>query len=349
MKPIKEFLFDPNPEIGGAVIPIVGMPGSGKTIGLTQIAIKNIEKNNYVLWRGTKQAQWDNLLANDIDIVLWNHESIENFDSFITTEETGEKARTVDLEKKGVTINSWKDPKNLIKRINKNVVNVVNIGGLNTIKKSDLFFFRKKWVELMKALIQRRSGSVIAFLFDEMGDVAPCQGQLRKPFHKLIAVDMPSLLAQMRKKRIFLYAAGHSTHDMHFYLWKIKSNSLLYMSGSVIKKQITPQVDQSIISKLNRGDFVMPPADKGHFNLPREANDLDWIPNNYYNELNLDWTSNCENYLDAEEDEEQMTEMDIKKKLAKQLYNDDNLDLSYRDIGDLLDISKDTVGNVINN
>lgn len=347
MKPISEFLFNPDPQIGGAVIPIVGMPGCGKSIGLTQIGIKNIESNNYVLWRGTKQAQWVHFLANDIDVVIWNHESVKDFESFITSKSVNENPKDIDLEEKGVTIKSFSDEKDLLKRIKKGCINVVNIAGLGTGNKADLYFFRKKWLDLFDELVKRKSGSIISFLFDEIGDVVPSQQQLKKPFYSLVAEQLPPKLSQMRKNRVFLYAAAHSTHDIHYFLWKIKSNSIIYMSNSVVKKKVTPDVDQSIVSRLDRGEFVLPPADKGHFELPHMAESLDWIPKEYYHTLRLDWTSDCEDFLgiNEEEEEEQLSEMDVKKKLAASMYRNEDFDFNYKEIASLLGIGKSTVGN----
>lgn len=305
MNPISDFLFDPQPDIGGAIVPIVGMPGSGKTIGLTQIGLKNLEKNNTVLWRGTKQCQWVNFLANDTNVVIWNHEEIQNFEAFITAPDGNKEPNGVDLEQHGVELRTWSEPKDILSNVEPDAVNVINVPGLENNEKKDLYYFRKIWIDIFDALIDRRSGDMICFLFDEIGDVIPSQQQLRKPYYKLVAEFLPPKLSQMRKKRVLLYGAAHATHDTHYFFWKIKSNSLLYMSNAVVQKQITPSVDQADVNALGRGEFIFPPKrEPVNFALPYLADNLDWIPSRDSALLAADWSADIPNLLSEDEKDE---------------------------------------------
>jgi len=302
MNPIQDFLFDPDPSIGGGIIPLLGMPGSGKTVALTQLALKGIKNDNYVLWRGTKQAQWKHLLANDVPVVLWNHETISDIEGYITSETVKDEIETIDLEDKNVEIRSWSQPEDVIEHMQMGKANVVNIPGLAG-SRSDRYFFMKTWIDFITALSHRRSGRMIVFPFDEIGDVVPSQQQLKKPFYSLVAERLPPQLAQLRKKRVLLYGAAHSTHDVHYMLWKIKSNSILYMSNSVVKRSVTPSIDQEEVTGLDRGEFVFA-GSQGSFGLPRMPESLSWVPEKPERLFNVDWTADIPDLLSDDDDED---------------------------------------------
>jgi len=354
LNPLKDFLFDPDPEIGGGIVPMLGMPGSGKTVGLTQIALAGLNRDDYVMWRGTKQAQWKHVLANDVEVVLWNHSSINEVDAFISSEKSGEQETSVDLSQHGVEMRSWENADEVVQGLVEGKLNVVNIPGL-TGDKSDMYFFRKKWVDIFTALTERRSGRMIVFPFDEIGDVVPSSSQLRSPFYSLIAEDLPPKLAQLRKKRVMLYGAAHSHHDIHHFLSKVKANTILYMSNSIVNNQVTPSVDQGTVSGLDRGEFVFPPRTKpANFDLPAMPESLDWIPSNSERMLNLDWSYDAPDLLDSDETDDGGDGGDgrtgdmSKAEAAKILYNysNDNADmpsLTMEECGEVYDVSQSAV------
>lgn len=324
---------------------MLGMPGSGKTVGLTQIALTGLKRGDYVMWRGTEQAQWKHVLANDVEVVLWNHDSIEEMEAFITSEDTDGDAAQVDLTSHGVEVRSWSEADEVVENLVDGKLNVVNIPGL-TGDKSDMYFFRKKWVDVFTALTERRSGRMIVFPFDEVGDVVPSSSQLRSPFYSLIAEDLPPKLAQLRKKRVMLYAAAHSHHDIHHFLSKVKANSILYMSNSIVNHQVTPSVDQNIVSNLDRGEFVFPPRTKpASFELPVMPESLDWIPSNSEKILNLAWSYEAPDLLGSEQDDSDGRTGDMSKaEAAKILYkhsanNPDVPSLTYEECGNVYGVT----------
>jgi len=350
MRPIREYLFEPDPSIGGAIVPLVGMPGCGKTVALTQIGLRAFNSDHVVLWRGTKQAQWANFLANDVPVTVWNHEGIEDFEAFVTAKNPGEPSDSVDLEEKGVEFESWESAEELVAGLKQDRVNIVNVPGLQgDTGQTDyhLYFFRMMWHDIVEALIDRQWLRFVTFIGDEWGDVMPCQQQLRKPFYSVVAEMFPPKLSQLRKQNCFLYGAGHSTHDLHYFFWKIKSNSIIYMSGANVKDDVSPEIKQSIVSRLGRGEFVMPPKDKEHFELSYETEDLGWVPEDNYRRLRLDWTSDAPDRL-GEEEEGQRSEMDIRKEVARSLYESDSVELSQQEIADGLDVSQQLVSKVVN-
>ena len=341
MNPIKDFLFEPDPKVGGAVMPLIGKPGSGKSIALTQIGLNALEQNHTVLWRGTQQAQWMNFLANNEKVVIWNHSSIKSFESFITTKKISGNPEHVDLEEHDVEIKEWEDPEELVNNLQDHVVNVVNIPGVNEEGnvnfKNSIFFFRKMWIDICRQLINR-TGGMITFLFDEIGDFAPCQQQVRGENFPLIAEELPNILAQMRKKYIWFYGAGHGTHDMHYNIWKIKNNGIIYMARSNVKRNITPQVDQGKVNGLGRGEFILD-GDKGRFALPYEPKHLDWMPSNDMQNLELKWKSEVPNLIDNKSVKE------IRNEYIKKFY--ENTGLNQSDIAEVLDISQSRVSRIV--
>jgi len=300
LRPIEDYIFNPDRSIGGAIIPLVGPPGVGKTVGLSQIAMQHFKNNHKVLSRGTKQAQWVWYLANGYPITIWNNENIENFEAFISADQDNEEEK-VDLEEEAdVRINEWKTPAELVSRLHSNRINIINVPGLegdtaNT--KYHLYYFRKIFIDLLQALIERKDLSFHTFIADEIGDLLPSQNELRDPFYSLVAEDMPKRLAQLRKQNCFMFGAGHSTHDMNYLFWKVKSNSIVYMSNANVKKSITPEIDQSYVSRMDRGEFAMPPKDKDHFKMPKQPETLDFVPESETRELRLDWESDAPDLL----------------------------------------------------
>ena len=341
MRPLKEYLFDPDPSIGGAVIPLVGMPGAGKTVAITQISMKTYNSDHVVMWRGTKQGQWLNLVANDLPVTIWNHEGIEDFKAVITGGKPGEPAEEVNLEEKDVHIKTWETADELINRLDSDRVNVINVPGLQgDTGQTDyhLYFFRHMWLNIIDALIERDWLQFVTLIMDEMGDIVPSQQQLRKPFYSLVAEMLPPKLSQLRKQNCFLYGAAHSTHDIHYFFWKIKANSIIYMSGANVKTDISPEVKQSVVSRLDRGDFVMPPKDKDHFKLPYVAEDLDWVPESNRRKFRLRWNSNAPDWLGEDGKEEQEISVEevksaFRRTVIKELYFD--REYSIRDLADL--------------
>lgn len=308
MNPIEEYLFNPDPKIGGATVPLVGPPGSGKTIALTQIGLRNLKEFDHtIIWRGTKQAQWAHFLANNVQVTLWNHESVEDFEAFITANQNNTKTKINLEEKQNLQIKTWKDTDELIENLDNQTVNVINLPGLQGDTQDTehhLYFLRKTWIDIFDSIIDRQNLQFLTMLLDEAGDLFPCQQQLRKPYYKLIVEWLPPKLSQLRKQNCFFYPAAHSTHDMHYFLWKVKSNSIIYKSNALVKNDITPGIDQSFVSNMERGEFAMPYKSKDHFELPNEKESLGWIPEELGRELRLDWVSNPPNLLEKEEGKE---------------------------------------------
>lgn len=357
MKPIKEYLKEPNPEIGGALVPILGPPGSVKSIGLTQIGIRNIrEFDHRVVWRGTEQAQWVNFLANDIPVTVWNHDSITDLEAYISGDKQESKVN-VDLENKDVRVREWSDAEELVSNLSWGRVNVVNVPGLRADSydlKERKYFFINTWLQVIQSLVERTNLSFVTLLMDEAGDIFPAQSELKKPYYHLVANKLPHNLSQLRKQNCFMYLSAHSYHDLYHSLYKVKANSIIYTAGALVNQKITPQVDQSFVSNMERGKFVMPPKSDDRFKRPKEGKtDLEWVPDSDTRKFRVNWTVDLDDYIETEEDEEEerrserQIEIEVKKMLADNLYNDSDLNLSQQNIAGLLDMSSGTVNKAV--
>jgi len=304
VNPEKDFLYTDKPSFGGALVPLVGPPGSGKTNALVQIGITRFNADHKVVWRGTSKCQWASFLANDVPVKLWVDDSVEDLQTFVSHQDNVEQ---VDIsDRTDVEVERFEDAEKLGEKFTTKKINVVIIPGMDkpNTEKYEKYYFRKKWNEVLGSLIERRNvAQFVSVLMDEVGDLWPSQQQLRKPFYSLVAEDLPPLLSQLRKQNVFLYPAGHSTHDMHYYIWKIKANSIIYMSMSVVKGQLHPTLNnkQDEINTMDRGGYAMPPNNFNNFKLAYEAEDLDLVNNGY---IRNKWTMNIPNLLQDEDDSE---------------------------------------------
>jgi len=320
VNPEQDFLYKDKPKFGGALVPLVGPPGSGKTNALIQIGLTRFNAGHKVVWRGTSKCQWASFLANDVPVKLWIDDNIQDLRTFVSKED---KVKEIDItDRSDVKTERFKDADSLGDKFSSDYINVVLIPGMDkpNTEKHEKYYFRKTWNDVLGSLIERRNvAQFVSILMDEVGDLWPSQQQLRKPFYKLVAEDLPPLLSQLRKQNVFLYPAGHSTHDMHYYIWKIKANSLIYMSMSVVKGNIHPTLnkEQSNINNMDRGDYAMPPDSFNNFKLAYEAEDLPVVNGGY---IRNKWSMDVPNLL--EKDDDSSSSKMSKSQAAAKLYEE---------------------------
>ena len=93
----------------------------------------------------------------------------------------------------------------------------------------------------------------------------------------------------------------------------------MYMSNAIVKKDVTPGIDQSFVANMDRGEFAMPYRDKDHFKLPKLMDTLNWIPEGLGREFRLQWTSNPPNLLESSEKSVSKSEKaEIAKKICEE-------------------------------
>lgn len=348
MKIVEDFLDNPKRSIGGAVIPIIGTPGSGKTNVLIQLALMRKQEGHKILWRGTEQGEWIKFLANGENVCVWNHESIDRVR--VKRSERHKVTKQTLEETPNVEVKEWSDPRTVVRESSKNKINVVNVPGLFGNGKEGRTYFTKKIIEILEEIIRRENTyNFVDFFTDEAGDIWPCQQQLSGDQYSLVAERTPPLLSQLRKQNSFLYCAAHGTQDMHYFVWKIKSNTICYMNGANVKS-FHSEISQKSVNRLDRGRMWVAPKSLEQYALAYEEEDLKWVKEDEH--LDLEIVDSLEDRLDKEEkeddeEEEEISELDIKKDLAKQLYEDEELDLTQRDIADRLGISQGSVSNAV--
>lgn len=364
LDPAQEFLFDPDPDIGGAIVPLFGMPGAGKTNALVNIAKENLLSENIVVWKGSREAQWVTLLANDIPVTLWNHASIDELRTVVTSANPGEKPDRLDLTREripetvmggrdvqSVRVEEWGSAEDLVERFDVGRVNVVNVPGVASgfDFKYPYYFYLVTWRDLMDATVSRNYSRILVMLMDEINEVAPSQEELRKPYFNVVAVQMPKIWAQMRKNNVFMYGAGHSTHDCHYMFWKVKSNSVIYMSNATVKKDISPEISQKKVNRFDRGEFVMPGFTWGDFELLRGPEVLPWMPGSDQRKFRVRWDADIPDLLDEmTDDDDEVDEVDVdqarkveRKMFAHKIHNQAGVE--QQDIAEALSLDPSTV------
>ena len=345
INPEQDFLYKDKPNFGGALVPLVGPPGSGKTNALIQIGLTRFQADHKVVWRGTSKCQWASFLANDVPVKLWVDENIEDLRTFVSHENDVEEVDITD--RSDVTVERFSDAEGLGERFTSDYVNVVLVPGVDkpNTEKFEKYYFRKTWNDILGSLIERRNvAKFVSVLMDEVGDLWPSQQQLRKPFYKLVAEDLPPLLSQLRKQNVFLYPAGHSTHDMHYYIWKIKANSLIYMAMSVVKGNIHPTLnqEQGKINGFDRGDYAMPPESFNNFKLAYEAEDLSIVDGGY---IRNKWEMDIPNLLEKDSEQESENKGMSDAEAAAKLYEETSYTQSKA--ADIFDVSRSSISKQI--
>jgi len=317
------------------------------------------------VWKGSKEAQWLSLVANDMPVTVWNHDSIKNFRTIITAADPGESVEELDLTEKriGETLQgdqdvpvaeykTWQSARELVGNLNTDRVNVINVPGLAGDADLDhpYYFYLWTWKDILEAVKDRDYLRFIVVLMDELNDVFPSQQELTKPFWGVVAKYMPKILGQMRKNNAFLYGAAHSTHDCHHVFWKVKSNSIIYMSGANIDKAKSPDIEQAEVNKYSRGQFVMPGFTVANFGELATPRDLLWVPDSPYRKVRVRWAADVPDLLEETEEEEDVDPKEVRQEyktgLAKHMYEE--LGWRQSDIAEVLEVQQPQVSKLVN-
>jgi len=342
MKIVDDFLDNPKRSIGGAVVPIIGVPGCGKTNVLLQLALMRKSEGHKVLWRGTEQGEWIKFLANDEKVTVWNHETVDRVR--VKRSEKGEVTKQDLSDTPGVKVKTWSDPKTVVENSKQDRINVVNVPGVFGNGKDGRAYFTEKIIDVLEAIVRRENTyNFVDFFTDEAGDIWPCQQQLSGDQYSQVAERTPPLLSQLRKQNSFLYCAAHGTQDMHYFVWKIKSNTICYMSNSNVKS-FHSEVSQSKVNRLKRGEMVVPPVDREQYALAYEEKDLEWVGEEH---IDLQIEHSLEERLKerAEDEEDKMTKTE-KATVGRTIYEklkDDEVEVTQQDIAEAIDVDRSTL------
>jgi len=345
MKVVDDFLDNPKRSIGGAVIPIIGTPGSGKTNVLIQLALMRKKDGHKILWRGTEQGEWLKFLANDEEVVVWNHETVDGVRVKRSEKHKVEKQKLV--ETPGVTVRTWSDPETVVRESSQDKINVVNVPGVFGNGQEGRTFFTKTIIDVLEEIVRRENTyNFVDFFTDEAGDIWPCQQQLSGDQYSQVAERTPPLLSQLRKQNSFLYAAAHGTQDMHYFVWKIKSNTICYMNGANVKS-FHSEIKQSSVNRLDRGSMWVAPKSLEEYALAYEEEDIDWVKQDEH--LDLEIVDSLDERLADEESGEEDESVDGRKRgnltkseAARKVWEEMD-DMTQEDVAEIYGIDKSAV------
>jgi len=341
LKVVDDFFDNPKRSIGGAVIPIIGTPGSGKTNVLLQLALMRQNDGHKILWRGTEQGEWLKFLANDAKVCVWNHESI---DSVRVKRSTRHEVTKQKLEETpGVTVKEWSNPQTVVRDSSQDKINVVNVPGLFGNGKQGRTYFTEKIIDILEEIVKRENTyNFVDFFTDEAGDIWPCQQQLSGDQYNQVAERTPPLLSQLRKQNSFLYCAAHGTQDMHYFVWKIKSNTIAYMNGANVKS-FHSEIEQSSVNRLDRGSMWVAPKSLEEYALAYEEKDLEWSKENEHLDLQIE--DSLQDRLESEKEQDELSKTE-KASVGRTIYDklkEEDKDITQSDIADAIEVDRSTL------
>lgn len=279
-------------KVGGMIVMIWGEQGAGKTMLLTKMVMKDmgIDKTGegfdpenvrrIPLWKGQQSCQWIIPAANDIPVTLWMHESIDDFQFYLTgSKKDGLEKQYINPEDKedlDLEIETYETQEELVDRLDPERLNVYYIPGSKGREK-EKYFYQKKNHELDKALNERDYGDHITVNRDEISNEA---STMRKgDFYQLQEFLLPQEWEDFRKNKTSLRGAGHSTTDVNYKLHKVKATGTIYMQGAKVHSR-HKQISQEAVNAMKRGEAVIPgfqPIDVDIPLLPDQV--FDWLPN----------------------------------------------------------------------
>jgi len=286
--------------IGGMVVCIWGEQGAGKTMALTRMVMYDMGIENpgdqfkpedvqrIPLWKGQESCQWILLAAQDLPVTLWMHESIEDFQFYLTgSKKKGLDKRYVDVEElMDVEVDTYETQEELVDKLESDRVNVYYIPGAKGNEK-EKYFYQYKNYELDKALNERDYGDHVTITRDEVSNEA---STIRKgDFYELQEFLLPQEWEDFRKNKVSLRGAGHSTSDVNYKLHKVKCTGTIYMQGAKVHSRHT-QVRQKEINNQSRGQYTVAGFKAGEFRMPKlPQNVFDWMPSTNDVRLRIDF------------------------------------------------------------
>ena len=296
--PIEKTIYEEESDtIGGMVTLIWGEQGAGKTMTMVKMVMKDMgldakqdnesftdfDKDNVrriPLWKGQENCQWILLAANKLPATLWIHESIKDFQFYLTGSKKNSlskrKIEPEDMEGLDVKVKSYRDQEELVQKLDSSRVNVYYIPGAKGGEK-DKYFYQRKNYELDKALNERDYGDHITLNRDEVSNEA---STMRKgDFYELQEFLFPQEWEDFRKNKISMRGAGHSTSDVNYKLHKVKATGTIYMQGAQVHSRHT-EIGQKEVNDQERGEFVLPGFQAGKIEpMPRLPNKVfEWMP-----------------------------------------------------------------------
>lgn len=252
-------LFRHDPDNGGTLCIMTGEQGSGKTTLLIRLALTLMGKE-YVIWRGRSVAQWHKIPQWEENIKLFFHTN--NNPKIYKLK--GEKSEEINVK-----YYRYKTPKDLLKKIEKNRINVVyepkeySISNAlaNEIEKAIDYRVTKKeresrksayfWYELMYELIRRKDRRWIALFLDECDEIFP---ENPKGLQWKLQLWLKDNLKDARKAYVSVFASTHALGDVD---WRIRNKfqAFIYLKGAKVSEK--SMVNKSLPLRLTPGTGII--------------------------------------------------------------------------------------------
>lgn len=297
--PVEKLIYEKESDsIGGMIVNVWGEQGAGKTMTLVKMVMKDMGIDNSYesgkkftefnkdsvrripLWKGQENCQWIILAANDMPVTLWMHETVLDYQFYLTgSKKNGldkRKLEPEDMPGMDVQVKTYSSQEELVERLDGNRVNVYYIPGAKGGQK-DKYFYQRQNYELDRALNNRDFGDHVTVTRDEISNEA---STMRKgDFYELQEFLLPQEWEDFRKNKISMRGAGHSTTDVNYKLHKVKATGTVYMQGAKVHSRHT-EVRQDLVNDMRRGQFVIPGFQPGEVDpMPRLPNKVfDWMP-----------------------------------------------------------------------
>jgi len=320
--PIEKYILEKESDtVGGMLVLLLGEQGAGKTVAMTKMVMKDMgidgvgeefdpgQTRRIPLWKGQKSCQWILLAANKLPITLWMHESIQDYNFYLTgSKDQGIRKKDIDIESAediDVEVKTYETQEELVERLETDRVNVYYIPGAKGNHK-EKYFYQKKTYELDKALNNRYYGDHITVNRDEIQNEA---STLRKgDFYELQEYMLPGEWEDFRKNKISLREAGHDTTDINYKLWKVKNTGTIYMQGAKVMSKHR-EIRQDAVNSMSRGEFVVPGFETGEFEIPLMPPDtISWMPETNEVELSMELRADIPDIRPSEKDAQDFLE-----------------------------------------
>ncbi|ABN58505.1 conserved hypothetical protein [Pyrococcus abyssi virus 1] len=273
-----------DPQTGGKEALIIGRPGAGKTTLLLNLMIVNmVENEEVVIWRGRDLEQIHKLPH-------W--EDISVFYHYYKDDMTVYKVHGTSYEKVEVTTEEYKNPKDLLKKLKPNKVNVVyapydypfSVELFEEMRRNEYFKVKKEelmrfnpnyfWYELFWQVTKRKDRRWLGFYIDEFDDIFP---SVVTGIEYWFVRFFKNKFKDFRKARVSLYAATHSYSDVH---WMIlpKFQTYIYLQDATVppKRKVEPTLPlglepgQMIIDSGRFGIYEFSPLPQPNYDLQVE-------------------------------------------------------------------------------
>lgn len=241
MKEFERLFTKRDKDYGGVGVLLTGLPGCGKTNALASIALGELKRGNVVVWRAKDTCQWTTLLNKTDKLTFWLKNSLEYK---LIDRNKGKEIYLEDV----IKVNHWSTPKNLVERLNKNRINIIQTIPVNVDWQAQHGKFISEWVSILKYLSNRYYATPISILFDEIEDLAP-EGKF---YGKSSTVS--EMTKELRKNNVNYFGATHRTTEI---FWKLlnKIPWHIYMMGAIPKRK--SKVFPSVTNKLKQGEAIL--------------------------------------------------------------------------------------------